>query len=83
MVADACNLSAWKDQTEGLCLATLTPFSVRRNQETEWVHVPFAVYRSTSTVGFPRESKISLAWILRIDMANFCRRKNIHITNKQ
>lgn len=29
---------------------------------------PLSVYRSTSTVGFPRESKISLAWILMMDM---------------
>ena len=26
------------------------------------------VYRSTSTVGLPRESNISRAWIFRIDM---------------
>lgn len=32
---------------------------------------PSAVYRSTLTVGFPRESKFSLAWILRVDMVNF------------
>jgi hypothetical protein len=32
---------------------------------------PFAEYRSTSTVGFPGEPKVSLAWILRIDVVNF------------
>lgn len=33
------------------------------------VHVPLCVYRSTSTVGFPRESRISRAWILSTAMA--------------
>lgn len=38
--------------------------------------VPFFVYRSTSTVGFPRESNISRAWIFRMDMVQDLQRKH-------
>lgn len=34
------------------------------------VRVPLCVYRSTSTVGFPRESRISRAWILSTAMVS-------------
>lgn len=37
------------------------------------VRVPLCVYRSTSTVGFPRESRISRAWILSTAMVSLWR----------
>lgn len=38
-------------------------------------YIPLCVYRSTSTVGFPRESRISRAWILSTAMVSLGRGK--------
>lgn len=45
----------------------------------ETTHKPFLVYRSTSTVGLPRESNISRAWIFRIDMVQDLQTKHSQV----
>lgn len=45
-------------------------------------HSPFSVRRSTSTVGFPRESKISLATMLTIDILRDTRREEKEATSR-